>query len=71
MQVTTYWLEHAWLGTHVEPGVSLDVAGGGGRRRARGGGGPPPPAPEGWRRTPARAGHNPTHTKKPPRRRPG
>ncbi|MFE0271912.1 hypothetical protein ACFWZY_07240 [Streptomyces sp. NPDC058992] len=26
MQVTTYWLEHAWLGTHVEPGVSLDVA---------------------------------------------
>ncbi|MDI9886655.1 formimidoylglutamate deiminase [Streptomyces sp. HNM0645] len=28
MQVTTYWLEHAWLGTHVEPGVSLDVADG-------------------------------------------
>ncbi|MFI7016118.1 formimidoylglutamate deiminase [Streptomyces sp. NPDC050164] len=30
MQVTTaatrtYWLEHAWLGTHVEPGVALDV----------------------------------------------
>ncbi|MEU2427955.1 formimidoylglutamate deiminase [Streptomyces sp. NPDC007861] len=25
MQVTTYWLEHAWLGTHVEPGVVLDV----------------------------------------------
>ncbi|MGI5450101.1 formimidoylglutamate deiminase [Streptomyces sp. CA-243310] len=21
----TYWLEHAWLGTHVEPGVALDV----------------------------------------------
>ncbi|MGI5426305.1 formimidoylglutamate deiminase [Streptomyces sp. CA-179760] len=30
MQVTTaatrtYWLEHAWLGSHVEPGVALDV----------------------------------------------
>ncbi|CAM5340360.1 formimidoylglutamate deiminase [Streptomyces coeruleorubidus] len=30
MQVTTaatrtYWLEHAWLGTYVEPGVTLDV----------------------------------------------
>ncbi|GAA1348842.1 formimidoylglutamate deiminase [Streptomyces beijiangensis] len=25
MQVT-YWLEHAWLGTHVEPGVALDVS---------------------------------------------
>ncbi|MER5464163.1 formimidoylglutamate deiminase [Streptomyces sp. NPDC002668] len=24
----TYWLEHAWLGTHVEPGVSLDVTDG-------------------------------------------
>ncbi|MFF7330759.1 formimidoylglutamate deiminase [Streptomyces sp. NPDC008150] len=21
----TFWLEHAWLGTHVEPGVALDV----------------------------------------------
>ncbi|MFD8195092.1 formimidoylglutamate deiminase [Streptomyces wuyuanensis] len=28
MQVTTYWLEHAWLGTHVEPGVAVDVADG-------------------------------------------
>ncbi|MFF3319159.1 formimidoylglutamate deiminase [Streptomyces sp. NPDC003035] len=28
MQVTTYWLEHAWLGTHVEPGVALDVSDG-------------------------------------------
>ncbi|MEU8761923.1 formimidoylglutamate deiminase [Streptomyces sp. NPDC048659] len=27
MQVT-YWLEHAWLGTNVEPGVALDVADG-------------------------------------------
>ncbi|MFB7918599.1 formimidoylglutamate deiminase [Streptomyces sp. NPDC056061] len=24
----TYWLSHAWLGTHVEPGVALDVSGG-------------------------------------------
>ncbi|AZM53650.1 formimidoylglutamate deiminase [Streptomyces sp. WAC 01529] len=23
----TYWLEHAWLGTHVEPGVAVEVAG--------------------------------------------
>ncbi|WP_353942985.1 formimidoylglutamate deiminase [Streptomyces sp. HUAS MG91] len=22
---TTYWLEHAWLGTHVEPNVAVDV----------------------------------------------
>ncbi|MEU7029641.1 formimidoylglutamate deiminase [Streptomyces sp. NPDC046275] len=28
MQVTTYWLEHAWLGTRAEPGVALDVADG-------------------------------------------
>ncbi|MGW8064572.1 formimidoylglutamate deiminase [Streptomyces ziwulingensis] len=25
----TYWLEHAWLGTHVEPGVTLTVSLGG------------------------------------------
>ncbi|MBD0708626.1 MULTISPECIES: formimidoylglutamate deiminase [unclassified Streptomyces] len=25
MPLTTYWLEHAWLDTHVEPGVALDV----------------------------------------------
>ncbi|MFB8775636.1 formimidoylglutamate deiminase [Streptomyces broussonetiae] len=24
----TYWLEHAWLGTHVEPGVVVEVDGG-------------------------------------------
>ncbi|MFD3517078.1 formimidoylglutamate deiminase [Streptomyces sp. NPDC058657] len=24
--MTTYWLEHAWLGTHVEPGVTVDVS---------------------------------------------
>ncbi|MET9378441.1 formimidoylglutamate deiminase [Streptomyces sp. NPDC002992] len=28
MQVTTYWLEHAWLGTHVEPDVALGVSDG-------------------------------------------
>ncbi|WP_330175456.1 formimidoylglutamate deiminase [Streptomyces sp. NBC_01498] len=28
MHVTTYWLEHAWLGTHVEPGVGVTVADG-------------------------------------------
>ncbi|MFK0296524.1 formimidoylglutamate deiminase [Streptomyces sp. NPDC090442] len=25
---TTYWLEHAWLGAHVEPGVTVEVADG-------------------------------------------
>ncbi|MFI1017562.1 formimidoylglutamate deiminase [Streptomyces sp. NPDC020965] len=25
MPLTTYWAEHAWLGTHVEPGVALEV----------------------------------------------
>ncbi|GGY23441.1 formimidoylglutamate deiminase [Streptomyces djakartensis] len=25
MTPKTYWLEHAWLGTHVEPGVTLDI----------------------------------------------
>ncbi|MFF4852405.1 formimidoylglutamate deiminase [Streptomyces sp. NPDC001194] len=29
MPVKTYWLEHAWLGTHVEPGVALTVSIGG------------------------------------------
>lgn len=26
MPLTTYWLEHAWLDTHVEPGVALTVS---------------------------------------------
>ncbi|GHB83455.1 formimidoylglutamate deiminase [Streptomyces cirratus] len=26
MPLKTYWLEHAWLGTHVEPGVALEVS---------------------------------------------
>ncbi|MER6751631.1 formimidoylglutamate deiminase [Streptomyces fungicidicus] len=37
----TYWLEHAWLGTHVEPGVALDVRDG--RIRAVRPGTPDPP----------------------------
>ncbi|MFE0444489.1 formimidoylglutamate deiminase [Streptomyces fungicidicus] len=37
----TYWLEHAWLGTHVEPGVALDVRDG--RIRAVHPGTPAPP----------------------------
>lgn len=28
MTPKTYWLEHAWLGTHVEPGVAVEVADG-------------------------------------------
>jgi formiminoglutamate deiminase len=32
---TTYWLEHAWLGTDVEPGVTLTVAGPGSPRAGR------------------------------------
>ncbi|MDH6489729.1 formimidoylglutamate deiminase [Streptomyces sp. SAI-127] len=28
MTPKTYWLEHAWLDTHVEPGVAVDVEGG-------------------------------------------
>ncbi|MFE9442565.1 formimidoylglutamate deiminase [Streptomyces sp. NPDC006602] len=27
-QTRTYWLEHAWLGTHVEPGVVVEVTDG-------------------------------------------
>ncbi|OIJ63030.1 formimidoylglutamate deiminase [Streptomyces mangrovisoli] len=28
MTTRTYWLEHAWLGTYVEPGVAVDVTDG-------------------------------------------
>ncbi|MFD3665543.1 formimidoylglutamate deiminase [Streptomyces sp. NPDC058659] len=28
MSLTTYWLEHAWLDTNVEPGVALEVSDG-------------------------------------------
>lgn len=42
--VRTYWLEHAWLDTNVEPGVALEVADG--RIAAvRTGVDTPPPAP--------------------------
>lgn len=41
----TYWLEHAWLGTHVEPGVALAVSADGRiAGLATGGDGPPPGA---------------------------
>ncbi|PIM74108.1 formimidoylglutamate deiminase [Streptomyces sp. JV178] len=35
MTETTYWLEHAWLGSDVEPGVTLTVAGPGNSRAGR------------------------------------
>ncbi|ALC22786.1 formimidoylglutamate deiminase [Streptomyces pristinaespiralis] len=44
MQVTTYWLEHAWLGTHAEPGVALDVTDGRITAVRQGLGSPPPGA---------------------------
>ncbi|MFF1448821.1 formimidoylglutamate deiminase [Streptomyces sp. NPDC058274] len=40
----TYWLEHAWLDTHVEPGVVLEVADGRITTIATGTDGPPPGA---------------------------
>ncbi|WP_351227841.1 formimidoylglutamate deiminase [Streptomyces sp. NPDC002133] len=44
MQVTTYWTEYAWLGTHVEPGAALDVADGRITAVRRGVEAPPPGA---------------------------
>jgi formiminoglutamate deiminase len=44
--VKTYWLEHAWLGTHVEPGVALDVSGDGRIAALRTGAAAPPPGAE-------------------------
>ncbi|WP_320780999.1 formimidoylglutamate deiminase [Streptomyces sp. CRN 30] len=56
MTRTTYWLEHAWLGTHVEPGVTVETADGRitalrttdaeDRRDGAGGTGGPPPGAE-------------------------
>ncbi|MEV7614037.1 formimidoylglutamate deiminase [Streptomyces sp. NPDC089799] len=43
---TTYWLEHAWLGTHVEPGVALDVSADGRIAAVRTGTETPPPGAE-------------------------
>ncbi|MER7573369.1 formimidoylglutamate deiminase [Streptomyces sp. NPDC126514] len=40
----TYWLEHAWLGTHVEPGVAIDITGGRITAVRQGTGTPPPGA---------------------------
>ncbi|MGW7407211.1 formimidoylglutamate deiminase [Streptomyces sp. NPDC054833] len=36
MTTRTYWLEHAWLDTHVEPGVAVTVSIGGGAAGADG-----------------------------------
>ncbi|MFD8011337.1 formimidoylglutamate deiminase [Streptomyces sp. NPDC058955] len=43
MPLTTYWLEHAWLGTYAEPGVALDVSGDGRIAAVRTGVDTPPP----------------------------
>ncbi|MCZ9341702.1 formimidoylglutamate deiminase, partial [Streptomyces sp. TRM76130] len=40
----TYWLEHAWLGGHVAPGVAVDVADGRIRAVRTATGAPPPGA---------------------------
>ncbi|MFD8985482.1 formimidoylglutamate deiminase [Streptomyces sp. NPDC059564] len=42
----TYWLEHAWLGTHVEPGVALEVSTDGRIAALRTGVDAPPPGAE-------------------------
>ncbi|WP_373300700.1 formimidoylglutamate deiminase [Streptomyces chromofuscus] len=45
MRVTrTYWLEHAWLGNHVEPGVAVDTEDGRITAVHQGVGSPPPGA---------------------------
>ncbi|MFE2170442.1 formimidoylglutamate deiminase [Streptomyces sp. NPDC059447] len=47
MPVTkTYWLEHAWLDSHVEPGVALDVSADGRITAVRTGVATPPPGAE-------------------------
>lgn len=43
MPMTTYWAEHAWLDTHVEPGVALDVTADGRIGAVRKGVEAPPP----------------------------
>lgn len=42
----TYWLEHAWLGDHVEPGVALGVSADGRIAEVRTGADAPPPGAE-------------------------
>ncbi|MFD4136812.1 formimidoylglutamate deiminase [Streptomyces goshikiensis] len=46
MPLTTYWLEHAWLGTHVEPGVALETGEDGRIAALRTGVETPPPGAE-------------------------
>ncbi|KJY45281.1 formimidoylglutamate deiminase [Streptomyces sp. A1547] len=46
MPVKTYWLEHSWLGTHVEPGVALEVGANGRIAALRTGVDAPPPGAE-------------------------
>ncbi|UQX01457.1 formimidoylglutamate deiminase [Streptomyces sp. RerS4] len=46
MPLTTYWLEHAWLAAHVEPGVALDVSADGRIAALRAGVETPPPGAE-------------------------
>ncbi|MFB6522733.1 formimidoylglutamate deiminase [Streptomyces sp. NPDC056401] len=46
MPLKTYWLEHAWLGTHVEPGVALDASDDGRISALRTGVETPPPGAE-------------------------
>ncbi|MFG2715911.1 formimidoylglutamate deiminase [Streptomyces goshikiensis] len=46
MSLTTYWLEHAWLGTHVEPGVALETGEDGRIAALRTGVETPPPGAE-------------------------
>ncbi|MER7763629.1 formimidoylglutamate deiminase [Streptomyces sp. NPDC097619] len=46
MPVKTFWLEHAWLGTHTEPGVALDVTADGRIAAVRTGAETPPPDAE-------------------------
>ncbi|MFJ3925441.1 formimidoylglutamate deiminase [Streptomyces sp. NPDC090022] len=46
MSLTTYWLEHAWLGSCVEPGVALDISADGRIAAVRSGVETPPPGAE-------------------------
>ncbi|RSS57749.1 formimidoylglutamate deiminase [Streptomyces sp. WAC07061] len=46
MPLKTYWLEHAWLGAAVEPGVTLEVSADGRIAALRTGTGTPPPGAE-------------------------
>ncbi|MFF1341019.1 formimidoylglutamate deiminase [Streptomyces sp. NPDC058290] len=46
MPLKTYWLEHAWLGTHVEPGVALEAGADGRIAALRTGVQAPPPGAE-------------------------